>query len=174
MADSNEDYGPCCVCCCQENVRNIWMLNLKGPHNGWGCFVCHLPAQGAIAIICDLCAERDYTLRVDDLVAILDGQTKAGRAPLPAINDRIPFLHDLRHHLDEAESVHWFDLSPDATSPLCVCSLCGKDFQDPDEHEDWQNPMRLFDREKDVEARFHQACFEFAQNHHLLTIPKEG
>ncbi len=40
-------------------MRNIISLPKKAPipGSGWGCFVCGLPADGAIAVVCDRCLE---------------------------------------------------------------------------------------------------------------------
>lgn len=48
----------CCNCGAYLNVpTNIVMLNRRGPTpgKGWGCVVCGLPFDGAIAVLCDAC-----------------------------------------------------------------------------------------------------------------------
>ena len=51
--------GPCCQCECTDGVRNIFLLNRRGaiPGRGWGCVVCGLPPDGAVAVLCDACVE---------------------------------------------------------------------------------------------------------------------
>lgn len=51
------------------------------------------------------------------------------------------------------DKIKWFDLSPDAGDPSCICSLCeqliGED----------EVPIRAFDADRNLEARFHIKCF---------------
>ncbi len=83
---SNEtDLGPCCICgSAGYGVRNVMMLHFKNqvPGHGWGCVVCGLPPDGAVAVLCDPCFDR----------------LNAGEATLkfvcrgyPATEGRIPF-----------------------------------------------------------------------------------
>lgn len=54
------DLGACCACGKEgETVRNVMMLEKKAPvpGTGWGCVLCHLPNDGAVAIVCDDCVE---------------------------------------------------------------------------------------------------------------------
>ena len=58
------DYGPCCVCNGKgPTVRNFLLIEIKTPvpGTGWGCMICNLPADGAIAIVCDSCLEAQRT-----------------------------------------------------------------------------------------------------------------
>jgi hypothetical protein len=45
------------MCQTEKEVRNIIQIDLKAPvkGTGWGCVVCNLPPDGAIAILCDRC-----------------------------------------------------------------------------------------------------------------------
>jgi hypothetical protein len=54
------DLGPCCVCEGTAGVTNIMMLDQRGPvpGEGWGCFQCDLPCDGAVAVVCDDCLGR--------------------------------------------------------------------------------------------------------------------
>lgn len=57
-----EDLGTCCACGCRApewNVRNVIMLHRKSPTpgRGWGCAVCGLASDGAVAVVCDACLE---------------------------------------------------------------------------------------------------------------------
>lgn len=52
------DLGSCCACGEEgPSVRNVIALQLKAsvPGTGWGCFVCDLPADGAVTVVCDRC-----------------------------------------------------------------------------------------------------------------------
>ncbi|MBA7637851.1 hypothetical protein ES703_45500 [subsurface metagenome] len=51
------------------------------------------------------------------------------------------------------DKIKWFDTSPDAGDPSCLCSLCEL-LIDEDEV-----PIRAVDTEKNLEARFHIKCF---------------
>ncbi|MEH2067866.1 MAG: hypothetical protein V7K47_06820 [Nostoc sp.] len=60
--DSDEGYildlGPCCGCGSTEvRAQNILTLDKKAPvpGTGWSCMVCGIPADGAIAVVCDEC-----------------------------------------------------------------------------------------------------------------------
>ena len=57
MHDAAPQLGPCCNCGRVDGVRNIVMLSRRGPTpgRGWGCVVCGLPLDGAIAVMCDDC-----------------------------------------------------------------------------------------------------------------------
>ena len=47
------NLGPCCHCGRTDDVRTIVMLSRRGPMPGcgWGCVVCGLPLDGAIAVL---------------------------------------------------------------------------------------------------------------------------
>jgi hypothetical protein len=66
--------GPCCNCGTTENVRNIVMLARRAPTpgSGWGCVVCGLPSDGAVAVMCDDCLEQEPR-------AVCDGYPVAGK-----------------------------------------------------------------------------------------------
>jgi hypothetical protein len=52
------DLGPCCGCeVTTLGACNIVMLDKKAPvaGAGWGCLVCELPHDGAVAVLCDAC-----------------------------------------------------------------------------------------------------------------------
>lgn len=50
----------CCACGKQTTDRNILLANKKAPipNTGWGCHICGLPADGAIATLCNDCFEK--------------------------------------------------------------------------------------------------------------------
>lgn len=52
------NLGPCCVCERDvEDVVNLMLLPRRAPiaGHGWGCVVCNLPHDGAIAVLCTAC-----------------------------------------------------------------------------------------------------------------------
>lgn len=51
------NLGACCVCGHTIGVTNILMLDRLAPvpGTGWGCLVCGLPSDGAVAVVCDPC-----------------------------------------------------------------------------------------------------------------------
>lgn len=55
--DDSPSLGPCCNCGTTENVVNVVMLDRRGPQPGfgWGCVVCDLPSDGAVAVLCEGC-----------------------------------------------------------------------------------------------------------------------
>lgn len=57
MSGDDQDLGPCCVCESTVDVHSLIMLNQKAPMpgRGWGCVVCDLPSDGALAVVCDAC-----------------------------------------------------------------------------------------------------------------------
>jgi hypothetical protein len=100
------DLGPCCVCGATVRVRTIISLNKKSPiaGHGWGCFVCHLPADGAQAAVCDGCAERHGR----EVVAALQYACRG----YPAVEGRVPIgelvgehEHDLDAHVLDGQTV---------------------------------------------------------------------
>ena len=64
MAEMN--FGGCCACGKKkDDVRNVICLPKKAPvaGAGWGCVVCGLEADGAIAMVCDDCLENQVKVR---------------------------------------------------------------------------------------------------------------
>lgn len=79
----HQKLGPCCSCGRDDPkhpARNVLMLQQKSPipGRGWGCVQCGLPADGAVAVVCDECLQanrpRQFACRgwpgVDGRVAI--------------------------------------------------------------------------------------------------------
>lgn len=58
--ESTPSLGTCCLCEGTANVRTILNVAKKAPTpgRGWGCLVCELPNDGAIAVLCDVCCEK--------------------------------------------------------------------------------------------------------------------
>jgi hypothetical protein len=57
--DDGPALGPCCNCGRPGRVGTIAMLDRRSPTpgRGWGCVVCNLPSDGAIAVLCDDCLD---------------------------------------------------------------------------------------------------------------------
>lgn len=96
--DDLPQLGTCCTCGTSEGVRNIVMLDRRGPvpGQGWACLVCGLPPDGAVAVLCDACAA-------------LDGPPKFVCDGYPARGKRVPydelppgvFEHDPEMHAED-------------------------------------------------------------------------
>lgn len=90
------DLGNCCCCGVSgTTVRNIMMLNQRGPTpgSGWGCLQCGLPMDGATAVICDACLESEAAI-----LFVCDGYPKDNKRV--AVADLAPglFDHDMSRH----------------------------------------------------------------------------
>jgi hypothetical protein len=94
--DIEPSLGPCCGCGGDTaGARNVVMLNFRNkvPGHGWGCFACHLPPDGAVAVLCDGCTER-MERGVDVLRFACRGfPGSEGRAPIGEFTE--PFEHDM-------------------------------------------------------------------------------
>ena len=93
----DEDYGSCCICESQTDVRNIIQLDYKvKSESGWGCVQCGLPAEGAVAIVCDACIERYGDNIEEKIIYLMDGGQR--RLVVPPVEGRIPHKHDMSRH----------------------------------------------------------------------------
>lgn len=95
-SEDDIDLGPCCACGqSRPDVRNIMMLNQMGPTpgKGWACFQCGLPPNGAIAVLCDSCLEKQADIRF----VCLGYAAEAGRLPIEELEFEA-FEHDMRFH----------------------------------------------------------------------------
>jgi hypothetical protein len=78
-------------------VINVMMLHRRGPvpGKGWGCVACGLPADGAVAVLCDACTERYQKDETVELRFVCWGYATSGlRVPI----DQLPpgeFDHDM-------------------------------------------------------------------------------
>lgn len=61
------DLGSCCLCESTVDVFTVLMIRKKAPlpGRGWGCVVCGLPSDGALAVVCNTCAEQLETVGED-------------------------------------------------------------------------------------------------------------
>lgn len=85
------NLGPCCCCGKTQKVRNAIMLHHKAPiaGRGWGCVVCGLPGDGAMAVVCDRCY--DHLRGLKDVEAGLKWACKG----YPATDGRVPIAEVL-------------------------------------------------------------------------------
>src|SRR5260370_14632278 len=97
----DRDLGPCCVCETRVGVTNIMMLDRRAPvpGTGWGCVVCGLPADGAVAVLCDGCLELVEAGAMP--IFVCSGYAKDGvRVPVTELSG-VPFVHNEAAHRDE-------------------------------------------------------------------------
>jgi hypothetical protein len=93
------DLGYCCACeRTGPTVRHVLMLPRRGPvpGAGWGCFKCGLPADGAVAVVCDDCLEHGREVRF----ACAGYAAEDGRIPVEQLPIE-PFEHDMSKHEGE-------------------------------------------------------------------------
>lgn len=101
------DLGPCCACpAVGPAVRNVLMLSQKAPMagRGWACLLCNLPADGAIAVVCDACLETTAPL------------TQACRG-YPGEDGRVP-IGDLEGSQQHDQAIHAVDAWHAARAPF--------------------------------------------------------
>ena len=91
-----EDLGTCCACGTADSVVNVMMLSFRGPTpgKGWGCVQCGLPADGAVAVLCDSCIDSGAPIKF-----ICTGYPgKDGRTAMEDIGVQVPHEHDMAQH----------------------------------------------------------------------------
>lgn len=78
---------------------------------------------------------------------------------------------------ESAKTLAWFNDSPDAGDPRCICSYCSERIEQQAEGEDdflndyEGEPIRMWDG-ANGEMRFHQRCFNECLSLGLLNLPK--
>ena len=89
MTTDTPSLGPCCRCGKTLDVVNVMMLNRRAPiaGTGWGCVVCGLAADGAVAVLCNDCVGHPP-------VFVCAGYPSAGARALHDDLDPEPFDHD--------------------------------------------------------------------------------
>lgn len=94
------DVGQCCSCEGVDGVRNIIMLNALAPvpGTGWGCVVCHLPSNGAMAVLCDRCIDLKMPI-IWAVTGYLPGKQRIPRSELVGKHE-----HDLSFHPEVMKS----------------------------------------------------------------------
>lgn len=101
-----EDYGPCCVCGNPGETRNLVQIEKRAPipGTGWGCMVCELPYDGALAVVCDTCIDDPgVEARIKEVASGFLG--KKARAPIDSLSDET-FKHDPAKHRQWEVSLH--------------------------------------------------------------------
>jgi len=95
------DLGSCCCCGTVEHVHSLVLLDRKTPYagTGWGCCVCQLPSDGAVAALCDPCAEAGREPRF-----AIAGYAR-GKRRIPVADLGGPHEHDLSRHPDARSAV---------------------------------------------------------------------
>lgn len=90
--------GSCCICETFTEVNNIMMLDRKAPiaGKGWGCIVCRLPHDGAVAVVCDGC--REFVEAGANPVYVCRGSPGTDGRTLYAELSPEPFGHDEEAH----------------------------------------------------------------------------
>ena len=80
------NLGTCCNCETNQDVIFIVDLNYKAPipGTGWGCLVCNLPPDGAVAVLCVNCRNDLAERKSDEINNVCVG--------FPGNNKRIPYL----------------------------------------------------------------------------------
>lgn len=94
---NNKTLGRCCACEKEgDDVRNAIMLNKRSPTpgKGWGCFQCHLPMDGALAVLCDHCLETNAEIKF----AVAGYPYKNKRVPIESLVGE--FDHRMEFHQD--------------------------------------------------------------------------
>lgn len=99
VADLGNRFGPCCICEGTVDVWNLITLPFPAPipGTGWGCTVCNLPADGAIAVVCDACVgeSRDRAPLLPRLKFVFSGLAlEKKRAPIASCQTDVLFKHD--------------------------------------------------------------------------------
>jgi hypothetical protein len=92
------NLGACCSCRRDDvDVFTILMLPKLAPiaGRGWGCVVCGLPADGALAVVCERCA--DTGVELVDACRGYPGED--GRVPIDTLEGE--FEHDRRLHAQD-------------------------------------------------------------------------
>jgi hypothetical protein len=91
-------HGACCRCKQIRKLTAIVMLPRKCPTSGqgWGCVVCHLETDGALAVLCRHCGIA-WNGRMESLLLACKGQVgDTGRVPISQL--RGDYRHDLTQH----------------------------------------------------------------------------
>jgi hypothetical protein len=100
--DDAPRLGSCCICNTRAGVTNIVMLPyrcvVKG--HGWGCLVCELPNDGAVAVLCDSCIAIYQADHAALRFACRGYPASDGRVPIADLLSR-PFDHDEEAHREE-------------------------------------------------------------------------
>lgn len=107
----NIDMGPCCACGCDiDGSTRLVCLPEKAPMpgTGWGCTVCGLGPDGALAVICNTCLVNQAEIRYA-IDGYATGKQRIERSMLHERHEHNEELHQLedkriawRKHLADA------------------------------------------------------------------------
>jgi hypothetical protein len=99
--DDEPKLGPCCICETKTDVVNVLMLPQRNliPGHGWGCVVCYLPNDGAVAVLCNRCLESYRADRTPLRFFCRGYPASDGRAPIADLPQQ-PFDHDESAHMN--------------------------------------------------------------------------
>lgn len=131
MDDESMNLGTCCICETSEGVRNIIMLDKKAPitGRGWGCFVCHLPSDGASAVLCDECLEGMNNQNIELKFACRGYPGSDGRINFDELKDE--HKHDMSFHPEQFVQCKNCEATAERTDQECpecherICPGCG-------------------------------------------------
>lgn len=120
---THTDYGPCCACGKHDMpVRIVLRLNYRAPipGTGWGCQVCGLPNDGALAVVCEECLEQDREPRF----AAKGDEFSKDRAPISEL-ESVVFEHNQEAHERDRAYDYWYDSLPcDDDCEFCTNEDC--------------------------------------------------
>ena len=111
--------GTCCVCGKNdETVRNIVALHRLAPiaGTGWGCAICGLGADGALAVLCDECIEGKEN-PIPKLRWVVSGWVNDGGRIAIEDAPTESFEHDEVQHTQYDHTLNVLDNVLDATQP---------------------------------------------------------
>lgn len=120
MSGRPPKLGTCCICGGSSKVRNVIMLEklCPMPGRGWGCLVCCLPSNGAIAVVCNPCIEQrrgDTRDVVRDLRWACRGFAgRDGRVEIGTLEGR--FDHDLSMHREVSHRTFFVEATDETPS----------------------------------------------------------
>jgi len=95
------DLGACCICeTTGTTVRNLVMMGVRAPvaGTGWGCETCHIPNDGAVAVVCDACmfGKTPATLKSALKFACLGDIADKARTSIGELTEK--FWHNMEYH----------------------------------------------------------------------------
>lgn len=92
----HQNFGLCCVCGADGSSNFVLLKRLAPvPGTGWGCALCGLPPNGAIAICCEKCVSRAFMGGITQVVYGMP--TAGGRCDLSGLKNST-FDHDQAQH----------------------------------------------------------------------------
>lgn len=93
------NLGACCECG-ERDCHNVMMLDFKAPipGTGWGCVVCKLPQDGAVAVLCNSCMETVNRENRTPRLVCVGYPYKNVRETAPVGEKRVHFDHVRQRH----------------------------------------------------------------------------